>query len=291
MAATQITYDPNRILDDTFQLMIHSLFHNNIHIFINHLPKLEKVDATMTFLLQNGQEHTLLTLFCANPQLRHLYPKDIMIGLLASGCKWDQEVQGGKTAMSFLVDSDCNRNLIEWCVNNGANPKKGHLLVYASRGITKSQYEERVEIEKHNRYLTMNGMTPLADPDDYYPPFENDSVFSYLVSIGAPVDDVDPTTRMTPLIAACSEDNLDKVRLLVKHGASLYRKNNDGMDAWSWAELHAWKYKDKEKDLYNILRIVEAEQKKYWTKVLEQVVEQSMLQEVPFCDLLQVLSK
>jgi len=262
---------------------------------------LEKDEGRKIFLLSNGEEHTLLTLFCAKSRVGQLYhQKDVFIALLSIGCKWDQEVQGGKTALSFLVNSDLNYNHIYWCVRNGANPKKGHLLVYASRILTKSEHEERMEIEKHHIYLTRNGMTPLADPDDYYPPFQNDRLFTYLIGIGAPVDDVEPTTGNTPLIAACSEDNLFKVKMLLEHGASLYRKNKDGMDAWNWATLQDWKFKDNEDDTWdnenplrnvNLLRHFESEQKQYWTEVVDMSLEQSLLEKVPILDVLQVLSK
>ena len=83
--------------------------------------------------------------------------------------------------------------------------------------------------------------------------------------------------------------------MLLKRGASLYRKNKDEMDAWSWASLHDWKFKDNEEDtsdnensLRNLLRLFEAEQKQYWSEVVEMSIKQS---HVPILDVLQVLSK
>lgn len=293
-----------------FELMIitiHGLAYRQLHTFAFLLPKLQKEDATKTFLLPNGDEHTLLTLCaCAAPNL--LQARDALSALLELGCQWDQEVQGGKTALSFLVKS-CDDTLIKWCVSKGANPQKGHLLVYASKLLTKSQYDERTEIEKNHRYLAMNGMTPLADPDMVHPPYNNQRTFTYLVSIGAPVDDVDPITGMTPLIGACCEDNLSKVQLLLQHGvpSTLYRKNNQGMDAFDWLELHMWKYEDRPDDIpdgeevfveidYPLLDLVttyKEEQRQYWKEVVGQVMEQAsqlnqtMLQEVPVRDILE----
>lgn len=285
-----------------FELMIitiHGLAYRQLHTFYFLLPKLQKADATRTFVLPNGDEHTLLTLFCARAAAYQVHPRDAFCGLLELGCQWDQEVQGGKTALSFLVHSR-EVDLMKWCVGKGAKLQKGHLLVYASKGLTKRQYEERAEIEKQHRYLASNGMTPLADPETIHPPFNNKGMFRYLVENGALVDDVEPTTGMTPLIAACSEDSLYKVRLLLQHGAahSLYRKNKEGMDAFAFAKLEEWKYitedgeeqeveDDDDVSLHNLLRSVEAEQKEYWTEMLEEV----MLQDVPFCDMLQVVSK
>jgi hypothetical protein len=193
-----------------------------------------------------------MTLFCAKAAHSQSHSREVFSGLLDMGCQWDQEVQGGKTALSFLVHS-WDYKLIEWCVGKGANLQKGRLLVYASKGLTKSQYEERAEIEIHHRYLTLNGMTPLADPELIHPPYENRRVFTYLVLNGAPVNEVDSVTGMTPLITACCEDNLEKVRLLLQHGAtdSLYRKNKEGMDAFAFAKLQARKYitvKNEEKE-------------------------------------------
>jgi hypothetical protein len=229
-----------------FELMIitiHGLAYRQLHTFAFLLPKLQKTDATRTFLLPNGEEHTLLTLFCARAAVYQVNPRDAFCGLLELGCQWDQEVQGDKTALSFLVRSGDNK-LIEWCIGKGATLQKGHLLVYASKGLTKRQYEERAEIEKTHRYLATNGMTPLADPETVHPPFNNKRMFRYLVENGAPVNDVDHTTGMTPLITACCEDNPYKVRLLLQHGAvdSLYRQNNEGMDAFAFAKLQEWKY-------------------------------------------------
>lgn len=313
-----------------FELMIitiHGLAYKELHTFYFLLPKLQKEDATRTFLLPNGDEHTLLTLFCARAAAYQVHPRDAFCGLLNLGCQWNQEVQGGKTALSFLVWSWDNK-LIEWCINKGANPQKGHLLVYASKGLTKRQYEERAEIEKTHRYLAKNGMTPLADPEKVHRPYNNQRSFRDLVSIGAPVDDVEPTTGMTPLIAACCEDSLYKVRLLLQHGAtdSLYRKNKEGMDAFAFAKLEEWKHvkeeneeaveeednaeedddsvmqkayaqqeetEDDDVSLYSLLRSVEVEQQHYWTEMVQQVVSdgQSMLQEVPYLDMLQVVVK
>lgn len=302
-----------------FELMIitiHGLAYRQLHTFYFLLPKLQKADATRTFVLPNGDEHTLLTLFCARAAAYQVHPYDAFCGLLDLGCQWNQEVQGGKTALSFLVWSWDNK-LIEWCIGKGANPQKGHLLVYASKGLTKRQYEERMEIEKTHRYLAKNGMTPLADPEKVHPPYNNKRSFRDLVSIGAPVNDVEHTTGMTPLIAACCEDSLYKVRLLLQHGASdsLYRQNKEGMNAFAFAKLEEWKHvkeeneeavvgneedddsfmqkaytqqetEDDDVSLHSLLRSVETEQKKYWTELLEEVQL-----EVPFHELLQVVAK
>ena len=238
-----------------FELMIitiHGLAYRQLNTFFFLLPKLQKEDATRTFLLPNGQEHTLLTLFCCAASYQN-NPRDGLCGLLELGCQWDQEVQGGKTALSFLVRC-WDHKIIQWCVDKGANLQKGHLLVYASNGLTKRQYEERAEIEKTNRYLATNGMTPLADPEKVHSPFNNKRTFLYLLENGAIVNDVEPTTGMTPLIAACCEDSLYKVRLLLQYGAadSMYLRNKEGMDALAFAKLEEWKYvKEQAKEEYN----------------------------------------
>lgn len=289
-----------------FDLMIVTMYYlsyKKLDTFYFLLSMLQKEDASRTFRLKNGEEHTLLTVYCARGAYSDLSFHNVFSSLLRLGCQWNQEVAGGKTALSFLVKSNTQLKRIQWCISEGANLQKGHLLVYASEGMSKEQYENVLAIHIYpNR------------PDEQLGCWDNEKIFTYLVLNGAPVDDVEALTGMTPLIAACCEDNLNKVRLLVQHGASLYRKNKEGMDAWSWAELHRYKryhnsgvmhkiyeLEDTKVDdgstveypLRDLLRLFEADQKRYWEKVVTEVMTdgKSMLQEVPMSDVLQMVAK
>ena len=108
---------------------------------------------------------------------------------------------------------------------------------------------------------------------------------------------------MTPFLAACSEGTLYKVQRLLEKGVSIYKKTKEGVDAWFWADIHnllepwsihnlwePWSDDGSAIFLRNTLQQHEQIQRQFWISVLE-VTKDSMLQDVPFQELVQVLTK
>lgn len=303
-----------------FELMILVIFgisYKDPSTFYFMLSMLTKDDATRTFMY-GPEEHTLLTLTCKMISGKSLYVQDILLRLLQLGCLWDQTVKGGKTALSFMVTSDSALHDIKWCIRQGATVCKGHLLVYASNAITKQQQEECIAAQVQYNDLESRGIITL-EPIEVVRcnGYDNYNVFTYLLDIGVPVDDVVPESGMTPLLAACCENDLYKVEKLLKKGVSLYRNTLEGLDAWFWAEQHYYQYFT---DLYGIMykmykmyKIYDVEKSDnnvtgtriyplrtlllryesyhthYWKDMMKAVCTMPMLQEIPSADLLQTV--
>jgi hypothetical protein len=124
-----------------------------------------------------------------------------------------------------------------------------------------------------------------------YRPLQNNLILDYLISLGLDVDDTLENGR-TPLLSACSEGNVKKVRALLEVGASIYSKMvDDGMDVWFCAEQH-YTYtmsfpQVKEYPMRELLQQYEAKQKKYWTEMLDEVMDGSFIVQ----EVLKVLTK
>jgi hypothetical protein len=70
---------------------------------------------------------------------------------------------------------------------------------------------------------------------------------------------------------------------------------NNGVDAWYWAEQYCymeWGTENRHYFLRNALVMYEREQTVYWTTVVDEMnSHSSMLQEVPFRDMISFLAK
>ena len=144
----------------------------------------------------------------------------------------------------------------------GATPHKGHLLLYNYNGFPLQGTEE--------------------SPDSSFYP--RTIIFSYLLGIGVSVNDVDENTGMTPLLTACEERNLYKIKKLLEHGACMVSKNNQGKDVWFYG--NAYKYRN-ENDTYSypIRELLEIYQLEFWTEVMDF----SLLKDLSKYDVLETL--
>jgi hypothetical protein len=297
-----------KYIDETewtpFQLMIATINGGNESgdkVFSFLLPRLTKEDMTRTFRVYNdGIEHTFLTYYCAwifyRCELKHVQSK--ITRLVEAGSQIDQEVEGGKTALSFLVTTDYNRDLVKWCIETlGANPHKGHLLHYACNFVSRDQHEDRVGAHQwYDEYLT-GANTPMAQPDEITRcrPHDNIRMYRYLLTIGLDLEECIQQTGLTPLLAVCSEGNSVKVTAFLQVGGaniSLYRKTKEDINVWFWAEFHNYQnwgggYSYPVRD---VLVAYKAEQDRYWKDLMEDV-SQTMLQEIQVRDVLQMVSQ
>jgi hypothetical protein len=254
----------------------------------------QKEDATRTFQCFKKTTHTLLSYLCSVLHYEHLdIAKEKITSLLDLGCQWDYEIDQ-KTPLSYLIEYDDALPLLSWCIHEkGANPHDGHLLVYASNGITKKQHMDRSNVWKAH---VLHAQEENADIDrdvlQTYKPFKNKRVFTYLLELDLDVEDcID--SGMTPFIAACSEGTLYKVQQLLEKGVSIYKKTKEGTDAWFWANIHyreVWGDDPSVRFLRDTLRQYEERQSHFWTSLLEvsRGSKESLLQDVPIQELLQV---
>ena len=267
------------------------------------MPLLTREDATKTFLCYEQKQHTLLSYCCS----RNYYGDEKIMkykiaSLLELGSQWDQVIHDQKTALTFLVTCNFILPVLRWCIEEtGANPHHGHLLVYASNGITKEDHVARAEAHRQYELYSTPGGAPMAEPEESSRcrPYKNNDTFSYLLELGLDVEDT-LDSGMTPFLAACSEcqeTNVQKVQGLLGKGASIYKKMNDGVDAWYWAEEYRymqWGSEDFVYYLRDLLLQHEREQSVYWTTVLDEVVHDplpNLLQEVPFRELISFFAK
>jgi hypothetical protein len=303
----------NQVNVSAFDLMAMVIYGNRKDMttwkyIMKFLKNEKKEDATRTFQCYEKTTHTLLSYLCfviqhdqyeQHGRYDHLdIAKQKITSLLELGCRWDQEIDQ-KTPLSYLILFDEALPLLSWCINQkGANPHCGHLLVYASNGITKKQHMERVDAWKES--LEQQSMVErereLVQKYRKYKPYKNKLTFTYLLELGLDVEDcID--SGMTPFLAACSEGSLYKVQRLLEKGVSIYKKTKEGVDAWFWADIHyLWEpWSDDASALFlrNTLQQHERIQKQFWTSILDvvEVTRESMLQDVPFQELLQVLAK
>ena len=244
------------------------IYEYNSSYFSQLLSRLSKKDATRVFRFHNVT-HTLLTFLCCriSEKDNQTIVKDTISRLCDAGCQVNQEVEKGKTALSFLVRSDEFLDLVTWCIEEkGADPQKGHLLVYNYNGFP-------LQIT----YETLDSVS-----------FPRTRIFSYLVNSGVLVEDVVDDTGMTPLLTACEERNLYKVKKLLEKGARLSTKNNQGNDVWCYANKYKYRT-EKDEYVYPLLDILhnyEAEQLQFWKDMMEDVCEKIMM---PVCDVVQVV--
>lgn len=289
-----------------FELMIATLYGNERKddVFSFLLTRLTPEDMTRTFRYFNdGPEHTLLSYFCSlvfyRETLENIQSK--IIRLVQAGSQFDQEIGAErKTALSFLVTTDFNRAILKWCIETlGVNHHKGHLLHYACNFVSKVENEARQGATQWYSE-TMNGAnTPMAEPDEISlcKPHENHSVYRYLLSLGLDLEECIEETGLTPLLAVCSEGNVDKIRAFLQVGGvsvSLNRKTKEGLDVWFWAEQYKYDnwgggYTYPVRDL---LLTHKAEQTIYWEQMMEEATSQlSLLQKIPVRDMLQTVTQ
>lgn len=272
-----------------FELMIRVIsgcgHYYNLATWDYLIPLLTKEDATKTFTSPTCGEHTLLTYCCYYSSSMDKMLKEKITYLIQLGCQWEQIVQTNKTALSFLVVSDRNIELVQWCITQGANPHHGHLLCHVSNWRTEKQYNELL--------FTFEDKDEFKQLDDKkINPYSNNAMFDYVLELGLDVHDV-LENGMTPLIAACCEGSEYKITLLLSLGVTIYHHTLDGADVWLWAKRHVryqcYEYEDiiEEYPLEDILRQWE---KQYWTEILENLYQDIfLLQDIPRREMIQVL--
>lgn len=282
-----------------FQLMISTIYGNErgSDIFSFLLTRLSPKDMKTTFrVYDNGIEHTLLSYYCSRISFRERLElvQAKFTSLLEAGSEFDQEINGNKTALSFLVESDFNFYILKWCIEAlGANPHKGYLLHFACNSISKEENEKRVAAQIAYSAILNNNNTPMAEPEEITTssPHENIRLYRYLLSLGLDLEECMEETGLTPLLAVCSEGNTDKVNSLLQFGGaniSLYRKTKDNLDVWYWAEFY--KFKNWGDDGYtyplrDLLLTHKAAQTIYWEEIMEEMGD-SILQNVQVHDIL-----
>jgi len=293
-----------------FELMIKTIYGNSSgsDVFDFLLPRLSSDEMTNTFLVPNGygEEHTFLSLYCSNIFYREKIEtvQEKIAALIQAGSQLDQEIGDGKTVLSYLVKSDCNIAVLKMCIERfGANPHKGHLLLNSCNSVNRQKRDERVEANLWYSRMLDYGGTPMAAPDEVESlnPFENIRVYRYLLQLGLDLEDCEIETGLTPLLAVCSEGNIQKVQALLQCGGprlSFYRKTNEGLDVWFWAEEYKFKRwglldpVEYDYPLRDVLSTFEAEQSLYWEDVMaEASLEESLLQDVPVRDMLHAVVK
>jgi hypothetical protein len=256
-----------------FSIVIIAIEEYSDVLFTFMLSRLSPNDMTRTFSY-DGVEHTLLSFCCSRTFYNTLYPKKILdriSSLVQAGCQFDQEIGNeGKTALSFMVPTDETLFVVKWCIEElGVTHRKGHLLHYACNFISRDEHEARV----------------LSGEWSYRMVHRNFDMYQYLLSLDLDVDECMEFTGLTPLLAACSEGNPQKVHALLQVGGiniSLYRKTNEGLDVWFWADHYKYS---------NIIEIHKEEQKRYWQQMMEETSSQlSLLQDVPVRDILQAVT-
>lgn len=261
-----------------FDVLLLSIFlaihedHQSTVVFKIMLSHLSHLDTTRTFSY-NDVEHTLLSFCCSRPFYKSISYR--ITCLVQSGCNFDQEIGfERKTALSFMVPMSQKLSLVQWCIETmGANPRKGYLLHYACNFITRDTHEERV----------------LSGEWSYFNVHRNLDMYQYLLSLGLNVEECMDTTGLTPLLAACSEGNAQKVYSLLQAGGiniSLNRKTKEGLDVWFWAN-HYKNNNGTEYPMKQVLLAHKAEQSRYWKEMMKEATSQmSLLQEIPVRDVL-----
>ena len=276
-----------------FELMIAVISsdnHNQYLLIWNMILSLLTPEDTIKTIIDpvTNSEHTLLSFLCYNARQHQPKKYDTITiyqkfeSLLDVGCKWNTPVANNYSPlMWFLWSNEC-LDLLKWCIEHGANPHEGHLLCYSSSYINKE-----IQLQKTEARQMSEKYPELSEPIRLlrYRPLQNNLILDYLISLGLDVDDTLDNGR-TPLLSACSEGNVKKVRALLEAGSSIYSKMvDDGMDVWFCAEQH-YTYtmsfpQVKEYPMRELLQQYEVKQKKYWTEMLVEVMDGSfMVQEV-----------
>jgi hypothetical protein len=278
-------FEPSTEIERLFDFVVFAIQENVTDLFDFMLYRLSPNETTKTFTYE-GVEHTLLSFCCSRPFYYTLNPEIIykqITSLVKAGCQFDQEIGiERKTALSFMVTKDQTLSVVKWCIETmGANPRKGYLLHYACNFISREEREERV----------------LSGTWSYEMVHRNLDMYKYLLSLGLELEECMEKTGLTPLLAVCSEGNTQKVYLFLQVGGenvSLYRKTKEGVDVWFWAEQYKYKHQHvKSFYVYPIRDVLLAHKEKYilfWKEMMEEVMNQSLLQDVPLCDILQTIS-
>lgn len=278
-----------------FELMIATISSDNHNQYLtiwNRILSLLTPEDTIKTIIDpvTNSEHTLLSFLCYNARQHQPKKYDTITiyqkfeSLLAVGCKWNTPVANSHSPLLWLLWSNECLDLLKWCIEHGANPHEGHLLCYSSSYINKEiQLQKTAARQMSEKYPGLSEPLPLLHLK--YRSLKNDLILDYLISLGLDVDDTLENGR-TPLLSACSEGNIKKVRALLEAGASIYSKMvDDGMDVWFCAEQH-YTYtmsfpQVKEYPMRELLQQYEAKQTKYWTEMLDEVMDGSfMVQEV-----------
>lgn len=231
--------------------------------------------------IYNDEEHTLLTLLCSigcstlEKKIKDLVKRGANVNQLVGERK--------KTALSYLVRHDMNFDTLKCCINLGADPTLGHLLVNSSRFFTEDQYNQWHSFQ-FDKYSILTTIGPDSDWEMYY----NLSIVRFLVhEIGLDCDDVEPITGATPLLAACSESMFtggngnDKLSILLEKEPNLYAKTNEGIGIWQYAERQ-----DKnqmfgnDNDLYTCLLEAQYNERVIWEERLR-VCQETRLNDFP----------
>jgi hypothetical protein len=222
-----------------FELMIHMIFwqfqQSDLSTWHFILSLLSIEDTTKTFIEPiYKKEHSLLSYLCSLLHFQDNLIEEKISSLIIAGCQWNQEIEE-KTALSFFIQSDSNVNIVKWCIRNGANPHKGHLLVHASNWITETQYKKYDELceyndqyEPHAPYSIIR--LPLPEDTCKVRPYLNLLIFDYLLEIGVTIHDT-ISNGFTPLLAACCEGNEYKIKKIVTEGASLFDQTKENINA------------------------------------------------------------
>ena len=150
-----------------------------------------------------------------------------------------------QTYLSYLVKTN-NVSLVKKCVEQyGANPHLSHLLIHACNFLTECQYI----FVKQMKHRLISSEWIRKDVIDMTTPYVNHDVYSYLLQLHLNVNERDKH-GMTPIISACSEGSVSKIKLLLAHHPNLsFRTENTrdlfsgeeykGVDCWEWAKRNS----------------------------------------------------
>ena len=193
----------------------------------------------------NAHFHELCRYYAIRtPEYKPEFPIETILDLFIKKGVYVNYTIYGVSCLSFLVKTN-NLPLVKKFVEQyGANPHSTNLLIQACNALNESQYDFIQEQKTTARLSTI-----LEDDIvRILKPYDNVYVFSYLVNdIQLDVNEKN-SDGMTPLIAACSEGSIPKVRLLLaRHPDFLPRSKNssndfntgqryDGVDCWTWAK-------------------------------------------------------
>jgi len=262
---------------------------NNVEMWNYLIPLLSKEQMTETFLIPESEltqesgmiehgesEHTLLTLLCSKNVYANLEYK--LKDLITRGSDLNQLVgERKRTALSYLVRSDENIDLIKLCISMGANPSLGHLLVNASRFVSEEEYNYIKESLPSYRSVDLGK-------------FYNLNIFKFLLEdLRLDYDDVESITGVTPLLAACSEETIfnggctiEKVSMLLEKEANMYVKTTAGIGIFEYA---CRQYRNQmfsmEYDLYTVLAEAQYDERIIWEERLSMCSEGTLLDTFP----------
>ena len=192
----------------------------------------------------NSHFHELCRYYALRtPKYKPEFPIETILDLFIKKGVYVNYTIYGESCLSFLVKSN-NLSLVKKFVEQyGAKPHTTNLLIQACNALNERQYHLIKEQKTTTRRITIEEMDDIIVR--IKTPYDNVDVFSYLVN-----DlqlDVDEKNKggMTPLIAACSEGSIPKVRLLLARHPDFRPRTNslkdfltyyEGVDCWTWAK-------------------------------------------------------